>query len=234
MINSAYGRFGLALEGDETTLEWDDDLGDWQFRSHYIDDSKMDGYIPFAVFVTAWARRHLTDNMYNVMRAYGPDAVIHCDTDSVVHYGEPVDTEDTVHGEHVGTWGIESVPAFVLEAGFKRYMEFSTYPPTSINDLVGMACAGVPQKWDYDHKYPVGMWVELLSDPDLMLRDGYELGHAEYSITSPWLRELYIKHGADPDRVDTRKLIPKPVPGGVILEPRTHRLNDNLIWRLRR
>ena len=234
MINAAYGRFGLALDGDETLLEWDEDLGDYAFKSHYIDDSDMDGYIPFAVFVTAWARRHLTDNLYAIMRKYGADAAIHCDTDSVIHYGDPVESPETPHGEHVGTWGIESQPYYIIEAGFKRYMEFSRYPMESMDDLVGMACAGVPQKWDYDHRYPVGMWVELLDEPETMLEDGHELGQAEYRIKSDWLRQLYIDNGADPDKVDTRKLIPKAVPGGVILEPRTHKLNDNLIWRLRR
>ena len=235
MINAgAYGRFGLAPDGDDTVLEWDEDLDDWNWRTVYNPEAMLDSYIPFAVFVTAWARRHLLDNVIAVMDAYGKDAVIHCDTDSVIHYGEPVESPVTRHGDHVGTWGIESRPHYIIEAGFKRYMEFSRYPMTSMDDLIGMACAGVPQKYDYHGDYPIGMWVELLDDPERILIDGCVLGHEHYTIKSQWLRDLYTKHGADPDDVDTLKLMPRKVPGGIILEGHTHTLNDNLIWRLRR
>lgn len=234
MINSAYGRFGLAPEGDDTLLVWDDELDDWNWTQVFNPDTQMESYIPFAVFVTAWARRHLLDNVKACMETYGMDSVIHCDTDSVIHYGEPIERENVVHGEHVSTWGIESRPEYIIEGGFKRYMEFSRYPMERMEDLIGMACAGVPQHMDHDDRYPIGMWVELLDKPMRIMSDGYELGHEHYKIVSEWLRELYIKYGQNPDDVDTRKLIPKKVPGGVVLEPRSHKLNDNLMWRLRR
>lgn len=235
MINAgAYGRFGLAPDGDDTVLVWDEDLDDWDFKSVYNGEAMLDSYIPFAVFVCAWARRHLLDNVYACMKAYGPDSVIHCDTDSVIHYGLPVETPKTPHGDHVGTWGIECTPPVIIEAGFKRYIELKRYPMTCMDDLIGMACAGVPQHWDYDHLYPIGCWVEILDDPEIILQDGAVLGHERYAIKSQWLRELYQRYGADPDNVDTLKLLPRKVKGGIILEGHTHTLNDNLIWRLRR
>lgn len=232
MINSFYGRTGLNVTKDEITLEWDEDLDDWNWVTTTLEDEENDSYIPYACFATAWARKKLLDNALRIMRQYGKEALIHMDTDSCIYYGGKCDGID--YGEHLGTWGLESLPPVVIESGFKRYMELQQFPVKSMDDLIGMACAGVPQKWDYDHRYPIDMWVELLDDPEILLIDGYVLGHEHYVIKSDWLRALYQKNGADPDDVDTRKLIPVRVPGGWILEGRQHHLNDNLFWRLRR
>lgn len=230
MINSFYGRTGLAPETADVTLVWDDDLGFWNWHTEYTIEDDHDAYIPYATFCTAWARKTLLDNVRACLDQI-PDSVIHCDTDSVIHYGPPV--EYIPHGEHLGTWGIESTPPVIVEAGYKRYLEAKRFPMTSMDDLIGMALAGVPQKRDKDG-VPIGMWVEVLDDPAIIIQDGYTLGHEHYQIKSGWLRSIYTAHGLDPDDVDTMKLIPVRVPGGVILDKRTHKLNDNLVWRLRR
>ena len=95
-----------------------------------------------------------------------------------------------------------------------------------------MACAGVPQRVNH-LGVPVGMWVELLDDPEL-ITSGAELGREDYRISSPWLRKLYIDNGMDPDRVNTLKLIGRRVHGGVILDGHTHTLNDGMQIRMRR
>lgn len=232
MINTVYGRFGLSRSGDETVVEWDDDLGDYDLDTVPSDEEVTDSYIPFAAFATAYARARLLENVKKCMETYGAESVIHCDTDSVIYTGD--ECEGIEYGEHLGSWGLESTPHIIIEGGFKRYMELEQLPMKGMKDLVGMACAGVPQKWDYHHNYPVGMWVELLDDPTRLIEDGYILGQEHYRIESEWLRDLYLQYGADPDDVDTRKLMPKKVPGGVILEGRQHKLNDNLQWRFRR
>lgn len=230
MINSLYGRFALAPETEIVHLEYDEQEDIWEWISEAGVNETNDSYIPFAMFVTAWARRILLDNC----RAVGCDNVIHCDTDSVVHFGEPVESPRSVHGEHRGTWGIESRPSRIYEGGFKRYIEILSADGEihSLSD-VSMAAAGVPQDVD-DDGVPIGMWVELLDDPSRITMTGYTLGHTSYSIKSRWLRDIYIKAGKDPDSVSTMKLIPENVPGGVILRERQHALNDNLIYRLRR
>lgn len=230
MINSFYGRTGLAPETSETSLEWDDDLGDWNWSTEYTLEDDHDAYIPYATFCTAWARKTLLDNVRACLDQL-PNSVIHCDTDSVIHYGPPVDY--IPHGEHLGTWGIESQPPIIIEAGFKRYVELKRYPIQEFDDVISMALAGVPQNKDHNG-VPIGMWVEILDDPSIITVDGYTLGQEHYSIKSWWLRRLYYKHEMNPDDVDTMKLIPVRVPGGVILEKRRHRMNDNLVWRLRR
>ena len=230
MINSLYGRFALAPETEIVHLEYSKEDEFWKWVSEPGINENNDAYLPFAMFVTAWARRTLLDNCV----AVGVGNVIHCDTDSVIHFGEAVESPKSVHGEHRGTWGIESRPSVIYEGGFKRYIEILS-PDGEIHGLkdVSMAAAGVPQNVDNDG-LPVGMWIELLDDPARICMTGISLGHDEYRIKSEWLRELYKAHGKNPDCVNTMKLIPENVPGGVILRERQHTLNDNMIYRLRR
>lgn len=227
MINSLYGRFALAPETEDNKLEWDDDLTDWNWVSTDTLNEESDAYLPYAMFITSYARARLLENVL----AVGCDSVIHCDTDSVIHFGPPSDLVE--HGEHLGTWGIESQPLEIYEGGFKRYIEVLHRPIRSPKD-VSMACAGVPQKFDPTGEVPIGMWVELLDDPHRICDTGLELGHSEYRIESQWLRDLYTSHGMDPDRVNTYKMIPETVPGGTILRERSHKLNDMMIYRFRR
>lgn len=229
MINAVYGRSALAAEGEETALEWNDELQDYEWVHTPTENEDNDAYLPFGMFCTAAARRRLLTHVRACLMA-NPYSVIHCDTDSVIFYGQECDGIE--YGEHLGTWGLESEPAVIFEGGFKRYIELSRYPMESFDDLIGMAAAGIPQK--NEHGLPIGMWVELLDDPSLICRTGTILGQEHYRIRSEWLRKMYIEHGKDPDDVNTMKLIPETVPGGTILRERRHQLNDNLIWRLRR
>ena len=227
MINSLYGRFALAPETEDNELEFVEELDDWDWISTDTLNEDSDAYLPYAMFITSYARARLLENVM----AVGCDNVIHCDTDSVIHFGPP--SKDVEHGEHLGTWGIESRPLEIFEGGFKRYIEVLNPTVTSPKDYA-MACAGVPQKFDPTDKVPIGMWVELLDKPERITMEGLELGHADYKIESKWLRKLYIDNGMDPDHVNTFKLIPETVPGGTILRERTHHLNDMMIYRFRR
>ena len=77
------------------------------------------------------------------------------------------------------------------------------------------------------------MWLELLDKPERIF--GGELGHEHYRLESNWLRSIYFMSKKDPDDVNTLKLIPKKVPGGVILEGHTHEIDgDGLVLRLSR
>ena len=69
------------------------------------------------------------------------------------------------------------------------------------------------------------MQIELLDEPEKIF--GGTLGHEHYSIRSEWLRRIYEQYGKDPDDVDTLKLLPRRVPGGVILEGHTHCIDDD-------
>lgn len=212
-------------------MVYDEEIQDFVWMSEPLEGEDVDAYLPFGLFATAYARAKLLENVKACIDEYGCESIIHSDTDSVIHYGPPVDR--VPHGEHLGTWGIESEPEIIIEGGFKRYIELHHYPMRSFDDFIGSAIAGVPQKKDHNG-VPIGMWVEILDEPKIIEKTGYILGQEHYRIESPWLREMYTEHGMDPDDVDTRKLIPVRVQGGTILEPRQHCLNDNMIWRLHR
>lgn len=227
MLNAAYGRFALIQETEKISLLEDPDYpGELYWRSQLSVEGN-DGYLPMAIFITAYARRRLMDRVRQVCEIYGASAIIHGDTDSVIYKGKPIGG----NSEELGGWSLEGCPQAIYEGGFKRYIEYYGRDKDN-NPIFKMACAGVPQR--YHHKgYPIGMHVELLDDPSRIL-DAYTLGNEKYKIKSKWLRNIYKKAKADPDNVNTLKLIPVNVPGGVILEGRQHELSDNLKWRFNR
>ena len=226
-MNSGYGRMALARETEETTLQWDDEMGDYMLHSEPTINDDTENYLPYAMFVTSYARARLLEYCRAVLDA--GEKIIHCDTDSCIHTGGQVPGID--YGEHLGQWGIEALPERIYEGGFKRYFEYLAPTISSVKDF-SMACAGVPQRVNH-LGVPIGMWVEVMDDPEIITTSSL-LGHHDYSIKSEWLRKLYIENGMDPDHVNTMKLIPVKVPGGVILEERQHTLTDNLTYRLRR
>ena len=229
MLNAAYGRFALIPDGEKTELIMDPESGDLRWRSEE-EKGEPSAYLPYALFVTAWARRELMNRVRKVVDRYGVDSVLHCDTDSVIYLGEPIGD----YGKEIGQWDNESRPSAIYEGGFKRYIEVFENEPYFDEGVkrFNVTCAGVPQPKRAD-KLPYGMWIELLDSPARIF--GGELGHEDYKIISPWLREIYEKAGKDPDHVNTLKLIPKKVPGGVILEGHTHEIDgDGLVLRLSR
>ena len=226
-MNSGYGRMALARETEETRLEWDDEMGDYMLFSNPTMNDDTENYLPYAMFVTSFARARLLQNAYHLHME--GKFVYHCDTDSVIHSGSESDAMD--HGDHLGGWGIEARPVKLYEGGFKRYIEIHHEPIRDLKDIT-VTCAGVPQRMNH-LGVPIGMWVELLDEPWKITTE-FVLGNENYHIKSEWLRRIYLDNGMDPDHVNTMKLIPHKVPGGIILEPRQHTLNDNLTWRMRR
>lgn len=227
-INMLYGRFALSYDGEVTSLEWDDDLEDWVYKSEIEINEDIVNYLPLAIFVTAHARRRLLTHVEDLgMR------LIHSDTDSCIHKGPQ--SKAVTYGDHRGTWGIDDKkkrnPIEIFEGGFKRYIEIMNRPIRSLDDIK-VTCAGVPQHRT-DAGVPVDMWVELLDDPSLICTRT-TLGEEHYRIKSAWIRNLYVENGMNPDDVDTRKNIPVKVRGGVILDKRTHELSDNLVYRIKR
>ena len=221
MLNAAYGRFALIPDGEHTELIMED--GDLRWHSEE-EKGEPTAYLPYAMFTTAWARKELMDRVRLVTSERGIDAVLHCDTDSVIYKGEPVGG----YGKEIGMWDLESQPDAIYEAGFKRYIEIFRDQEIPYN----VTCAGVPQPKRADG-LPYGMQIELLDCPSQIFAG--ILGHEHYKIQSHWLRQLYKDHGKDPDDVNTLKLLPRKVPGGVILEGHTHELDgDGLVLRLSR
>lgn len=227
MLNSAYGRFGMSRYMTDVAFDWDDDIDDWAFENEeYIADD-VKGYLPIALFITAWARWALLD----AVLAIGIDRVIHCDTDSVIYIGTEDIADILGSTKELGDWGTECLPVMLVEGGVKRYFEFKTAELRTLHDFA-MACSGVPQK--QKDGVPFGMWLEILDNPELITDTGYELGKEHYTVCSEWLRNLLSAGGKNPDDMDTRKLISGKstwIKGGMVLKPTTMKLNDNLRMR---
>lgn len=233
MLNSLYGRYALIPDGEETSLEYSWDSKDLEWVTVPKETSEeMDSYLPVAMFTTAYARARLLEYVRAIC-AEDKDlkdwAMIHSDTDSVIFLGNRPKGLEYDNG--LGTWANETRPVRMYEGGFKRYIEILHEPVRDLDDIA-MAAAGVPQKVNH-LGVPVGMWVELLDDPALICGKPV-LGHHDYVIKSKWLRDMYKAAKMNPDRVNTMKLLPRKVPGGVILDEHTHKLSDNMGLRLRR
>ena len=233
MLNAAYGRFALIPDGERTELIMEDGDLRWHSEEEKGDPS---AYLPYAMFVTAWARRELMDRVRKVTELRGFESVLHCDTDSVIYVGTPIGD----YGKEIGQWDLESQPSAIYEGGFKRYIEVFDDKPFYETDKTGImkitryniTCAGVPQPKRADG-LPYGMWIELLDKPERIF--GGELGHEEYVIESEWLQDMYIQGHKSWKPTNTLKLLPRRCPGGVILEGHTHEIDgDGLTVRLSR
>lgn len=227
MLNSLYGRFGFSPDVTESMFAWSDKLDDIDLKAVNSRLEEVPGYLPYAMFVTANARRRLCDGILTV----GCQNVIHSDTDSVKYLGGPELSKTLGHTDALGDWKVEDTPNFMIEGGVKRYVELNSYPIRSFDDVLAFTCAGMPQK--LDNGCPVGMWIEVLDNPMLICATGQTFGHTDYKIQSEWLRELYLSHGKNPDRVNTMRLLPKKVPNGVLLVEKTFVMHDMMVSRIR-
>ena len=222
MLNSVYGRFALKPERLMGGLALLEGLADWDLD--IIEEDPV-AYLPYAIFCTSWARKELLDRAQKVIDAYGVDSIVHMDTDSVFYEGEPLGG----YGKEIGDWDLESTPDIVYEGGLKRYIEVFEGKPLLQRYNVG--CAGVPQPKDAQG-IPYGMWLELLDDPKRIM-DRTELGNRYYKVKDPELRKILTDAGKDPDRMNTLKLLPRRVKGGVILEGVTHTLSTSADFQMR-
>lgn len=230
MLNSLYGRMGLTQTFTDTVLKYDPEL-DYEVLSNENEHvvMKNNSYMPFAAFVTAHARRRwlqLARPYYKVGR------LVHGDTDSIIVYGDRIGPEE-LYGDELGQWkdeleGQDNV--VLIEGGIKRYVEIfqsldGMHRGLKLDDFINVTLSGVPQKFEGGHPYrmgcPVGMWIEILDDPECLLSD-LTLGQHHYKIKSEWLRNLYKEWGKDPDDVNTLKLIPQNIKGGVRLVERQY------------
>lgn len=218
MMNGLYGRFGLSNVNEITTLVMDSDGSiSWDMVEEIREDN--DAYIPYALFVTAHARRRLL----NGVKGISPENIVHADTDSLIFKGDFPAT--ITAGDSLGEWKFDGKPIkYMYEGGFKRYIKIYADEIQTLDD-VKFACAGVPSGTD-DDGCPIGMWIELLDDPSLITKDAV-LGRADYKVKSKWLRDLLLKHGKNPDCVNTFKNVKTSVKNGIYLAPTTFTLSDD-------
>lgn len=255
MMNSVYGRMAMSYIQYDTVIGWNENIDwyDWKEMDKKIPDN-WESYIPYPIFVSAWARHQLLDAWLKV----GCENVIHSDTDSIIFYGKrmPDDlrvTGNTKNGKSMlDTWGNEcpvikdgyedindSTIIALYEGGVKRYIEVvrpleEFKPGDKLKNFVHTAMAGVPQKTfktPEGTQYPIGMWIELLDAPERIYEtdengEPLVLGDHHYSIESEWLRNLYQSIGLCPDDVNTMKKSKRKMKGGANIVDTTFKLNS--------
>lgn len=210
-LNAPSGRFGLRRETCDITLDADGVMHEAP------GEDATDSYVPVICAVCAYGRQQVI----RALRSVRPELRYHVDTDSVIAGEMP----DVVIGDELGQWTLDR-PAEIIEGGPKKYIEFMDRSPESME----LTCAGVPQRMRGGA--PVGMQLEIMDRPELISQP-CELGHEHYRVQSEWLRGRLRQAGLDPDDQDTRKLLPRHVEGGVILEPTTYKLHDGNGWQIR-
>ncbi len=217
LMNNLYGRLGMTPIVTDTTLEMDVRFNDLRFKETMSStDTIRFAYLPMAIFITSHARRRLLDYVWKA----GPENVIHCDTDSVIHFAPNGLVEGIEYDDNkLGTWGVEAEVLWMYEGGPKRY--FEKIKDGDGLDTIHMACCGLSQNLDDDDK-PIGCWIEILDDPEKISIDGTIIGNTNYNIQSKWLKDLVGK-----SVVNTMKLVQKQIPGGCKLEETTYEINSN-------
>lgn len=207
-LNMPTGRFGLRREGYNAIIDGDDIYTE-------DDEDVLDSYVPIISAICAYGRQQVI----RALNTVHPSKRYHCDTDSVIAGEMP----DVPIGKEFGEWELNIYDG-IYEGGMKKYIEID-------GDNYKVTCAGVPKRYT-STGVPKGMFVELLDDPTLIYRQ-VTLGHTRYKIKSPWLRELYRCNGENPNLVDTTKLLPKRVKGGVILCRSTYDLHKGTGYKLK-
>ncbi len=220
LMNSLYGRLGMSREMSTVQLLFSSKYNDYRFDETLIDVDHQDTYLPMAMFTTAHARRRLLDYCWKA----GPENVIHCDTDSVIHLAPNGKVKGVnYHDEELGAWKVEAEPIWMYEGGAKRYIEClaDKKAKKTVNGLK-MACCGLQQNKNEMTGKPEGCWIEVLDDPALICKTGAVIGHEKYTVKSDWLKDLL-----GTDCVNTMKLQQSRVPGGCILKETTFTIEEN-------
>lgn len=246
LMNSVYGRMAMNPYQYEAEIELDDEgIYHWKspkYSKHISESYKS--YVPYSVFVCAWARHQLTDAWLKV----GCENVIHSDTDSIVFMSPSIPDILSVTPNELDTWGNECTDGDIqastikryVEGGVKKYVEWTVLPEEITVDMdfskcVNTALAGIPKEVKVINgvPIPVGMWVQVLDNDLIITEDDAELGNQHYFIKSKWLRDRYLKAGLNPDDVNTMKLRTQTVKGGIALVETTFNISTGFRLRFR-
>lgn len=144
IMNSAYGKHGTKYVLLSKSIEWveDEDIP-VQFKPEKQNfnkepDDPSHYYIPYAAFVTAYARRMLV-TAWNKFKG----KAVYCDTDSIHFIGKesdiPEELHDIIDWDKTGEIGLLKVEGNFI-AG--RYLRSKTYIEVDKKDTPHITCAG--------------------------------------------------------------------------------------------
>lgn len=190
-LNSLYGKFAKRLSGKSKIPYLDDGV----LRFTLGEEEAQDGlYIPVGVFTTAYARNYTIRSAQKLYKRF-----LYADTDSLHLLGTEEPPELEVDKTKLGAWKHESTFVRAIYLGAKAYVEEEQHTEKEIEKFLEES----PEKEGLVNK-------EKLTILKITCAGLPEKLHAQVSYDG-------FKIGA----VFQGKLMPKQVPGGVILEKTT-------------
>lgn len=144
ILNSAYGKMGTKYVLLSKDSEWDEDEGVIFTAEHTEFNKEPDDpshyYIPYASFVTSYARQMLV-RAWNKFKGLA----VYCDTDSVHAICSADEIPEELH-EDIDWEGTGELGKWKIEGEFKsgRYIRAKTYIEVDYDDKPHITCAGAP------------------------------------------------------------------------------------------
>lgn len=222
MLNSLYGKFGKNPNTTRKDLIYDGKIRTKTAPTEFSDPV----YIPIASFVTAYARKITISAAQSLYQYF-----IYADTDSLHLKGCPDNLPIIVHDSDLGAWKVEykSVRAKYLKA--KRYM-VETTPP------IAPPLCETPQSHTILHTKPRSLPNKSIKNYRGNFDGKPNPTQAAISDPQPPEPRIKITCAGMPDNIKKTvtfetfitgatfpgKLVPKYVPGGVVLCPTTFTL----------
>lgn len=202
LLNSLYGRFGIAGKARQKMPYLDED-GIVKFIT-LGEESRQTCFIPVACFVTAYGRNKTIRTSQAIrdftLKKYGEDRYYYSDTDSIHASLTEEDLEElkdiiTIDDFALGAWAKEAEFTRGLYIRQKCYIE-------EVEGKIHVTVAGLP-------KYLA----------PLITFDNFRRGFSTEGMTLPEMRKLALENGSNEEEIKKlhHKLTYTYVPGGVIL-----------------
>ena len=174
MLNSLTGKFGTRIETKTKLLKYEN--SDAPLYSEYKKESRKGVYLPFVIFITAYARVTLCEVIHD-----NYDNFIYCDTDSV-HLTDITNVK-IKEGKELGEWKLENK---ILKC---KYIRQKCYIDKIDEKVYNIKVAGLPESARIDTKndenfeiYKIGAIFKNVKLVPKMVAGGVILVKTDFTI----------------------------------------------------
>ena len=174
MLNSLTGKFGTRIESKTKLLKYEN--SDAPLYSEYKKESRKGVYLPFVIFITAYARVTLCEVIHD-----NYDNFIYCDTDSV-HLTDITNVK-IKEGKELGEWKLENK---ILKC---KYIRQKCYIDKIDEKVYNIKVAGLPESARIDTKndenfeiYKIGAIFKNVKLVPKMVAGGVILVKTDFTI----------------------------------------------------
>lgn len=167
---------------------------------HYVlgpDETRDPIYLPVGEFVTAYARETL---IHAIM--HNRERFLYCDTDSMHLLGTEPPEGIRTHDTDLCAWKVEGTFMHARHLRAKCYI-------WDLNGEVDVTCAGMPDN------------VKAMCT-----FENFHIGLQNYEVDENGCVTFVAAYASDGTPIDTAKLLPRNVVGGVVLERSIYKLRD--------